>query len=285
MKRYLSTPIGVFDSGVGGLSVFRELIKLLPDEHYIYFGDTKNLPYGNKSAEEIIAFGKNTLNFFRSKGVRHVVMACNTSSALAYDTLKCEFPDIKIYPIIQDVARTFTKYSQIGVMATVGTVNSRKYTEEILKNNPCANVFEEACERFVEIVENRLYDLPGSIDYIEKKLKALLVENVEKIVLGCTHYPYLMPIFTKFAPVEMFIDPSVIFAKNIAVDIKSASAPCFEGGKKEFFVSGNAQSFIDNAKIFYDEISERNVKVILHSRANESKERSSCETNDVVKET
>jgi len=251
LKRYLNTPIGVFDSGVGGLSVLSILERHLPNEHYIYFGDTKNLPYGSKTPEEIIKFGKSTLNFFESRGVRHVVMACNTSSALAYDTLKCEFPDIKIYPIIQEVAVTLGDYARIGVMATAGTVRSGKYTKEILKNNPCAQVFEEACERFVEIVENRLYDEGKTVDYVEGKLKALLAQNVEKIVLGCTHYPYLMPILTKFAPESLFVDPSIVFAKNIAADIAGASLPSFECGKKEFFVSADAKKFVENATVFY----------------------------------
>lgn len=251
--RYLNTPIGVFDSGVGGLSVLDELEKFLPNEHYIYYGDSKNLPYGNKTQEEIITFGKNTVNFFKNKGAKHIIMACNTSSALAYDALEKEFGnEIKIYPIIQNVAKNIAKYNKIGVMATVGTVKSGKYSEEILKINPNAKVFEKGCEKFVEIVENRLYNEVSSINFIEKKLNSLIDFDVEKIILGCTHYPYLLPILTKFANENTFINPSVIFAQNISDEIKNyIRTPKFEKGEKEFFTSGNPAEFTKNAEVFY----------------------------------
>lgn len=252
--RYSKTPIGIFDSGVGGLSVLKELEKILPNEHYIYFGDTKNLPYGNKTQEEIINFGKKTINFFKNLGVKNVVMACNTSSALAYTALEKEFGnEIRIFPIIQTVAKDLAKYNRIGIMATVGTVKSLKYSEEILKINPNADVYEIGCEDFVKIVENRLYDDAKSVGYIEEKLNSLLELNVEKIVLGCTHYPYLMPIFTKNASENLFIDPATIFVQNIANEIKSASAPFIDNNvKKEFFVSAEPGKFKENAKVFFD---------------------------------
>lgn len=251
--RYLNTPIGVFDSGVGGLSVLSELEKFLPNEHYIYYGDSKNLPYGNKTQKEIITFGKNTVNFFKAKGAKHIIMACNTSSALAYEALEEEFGcEIKIYPIIQNVAKNIAMHKKIGIMATVGTVKSGKYSEEILKINPNAKVFEEGCEKFVEIVENRLYSEASSINFIEKKLNLLVALGVEKIVLGCTHYPYLLPILTKFANENTFINPSIIFAKNISNEIKNyAKTPQFEKGEKEFFTSGNPAEFAKNAEVFY----------------------------------
>ncbi len=260
--RYLKEPIGVFDSGVGGLSVLRELERALPNEHYIYYGDTKNLPYGNKTPEQIIELGRQTINFFKKLGVKNVVMACNTSSALAYDTLAQEFSDIKIFPIIQSVAKNLARCDEtgkIGVMATVGTVKSHKYAQEITKINPAAQVFELACENFVQIVEERRYDEPESIENIKSKLGELLYLGAKKIVLGCTHYPYLLPILTQYAPAEVFIDPAKIFVQNIVSEIKK-NVPFNGSGEKQFYVSGDVENFKKSAKVFRDTIDSEKVE-------------------------
>ena len=136
------SPIGIFDSGVGGLSVFAELVKLLPNENYIYFGDTINLPYGNKTKEELIKITQNIFDFFKAKKVKAVVMACNTTSALTYETLSPKY-DFKIYPIVQTVAKEIAigNYRNIGIFATQGTVNSHAYKKEIQKYSPNTQVF------------------------------------------------------------------------------------------------------------------------------------------------
>lgn len=260
--RYLEGPIGVFDSGVGGLSVLKELERELPKEHYIYYGDTKNLPYGDKTPEQIIELGKKTIKFFKGLGVKNVVMACNTSSALAYDTLLREFEDVKIFPIIQNVAKNLARCDEtgkIGIMATVGTVKSLKYSQEILKINPAVQVCELACENFVQIVEERRYEEPESIEIIKSKLGQLLYLGVEKIVLGCTHYPYLMPILTRYAPAEMFIDPAEIFVQNIVSEIKNSNMAFESEGCKEFYVSGDVENFKKSAMVFRDTINSEKV--------------------------
>lgn len=236
---------GVFDSGVGGLSVLKKIIPY--GGNYIYFADTKNLPYGNKSKEQIIEFTREIINFFIQKGAKSVIMACNTSSALAYDTLNIEFGNkIKIYPLIQTAAKYIAQNScKIGVMATEATVKSKTYTKEIQKINSNIEVIELACPKFVEIVENRLYDKKEGIEYIKNHLQILLNEGCKKIVLGCTHYPYLMPILNKFAPDDIFIDPADfmidIVKKN---DIKPLNM--------EFFASSDPLKFKHNAKIFME---------------------------------
>lgn len=250
-KRLSKTPIGIFDSGVGGLSILSELEKVMPGEHYIYFGDTKNLPYGNKSQEEIIKFGEEIMTFFVTKGVQHVVVACNTSSALSYDTLKMRFPNIKIYPLIQSVAQSLAKYNSLAILATEGTVNAQKYTSEIKKYNRNAEVYEIPCDGFVEIVENGLYDAPSTLELIDMRLEGL--PDVQKIVLGCTHYPYLLDVLDKFIDKENFINPSKIFAKKVQEDIERENqGVIFDLPKKEFYVSANPDKFIENSKIFYD---------------------------------
>ena len=158
--------IGIFDSGVGGLSILK---KLLPSGgHYLYFGDTKNVPYGNKTKEEIINFTRNIIEFFISKGAKRVVMACNTSSALAYDTLEKEFGTIiKIHPLIQTVAPYIAREGNIiGIMSTCATARSKTYTKEILKANDKAVVYELGCPDFVKIVEERLYDKKESVELV-----------------------------------------------------------------------------------------------------------------------
>lgn len=236
--------IGVFDSGVGGLSILKELIPF--GGNYLYFGDTKNLPYGNKTKDEIISFTRNIINFFITKGAKEVIMACNTSSALAYETLHEEFNNkIIIHPLIQTVAPYIAKEGEtIGIMATEGTVKSKTYTKEILKTNPNAKVYELACPDFVKIVENNLYEDKKSIDYIKEHLEILLDKKCDKIILGCTHYPYLLPILTKYANKDIFINPAN-YMKNLIKE-KSQTANI------EFFVSSNPEKFKENAKLFME---------------------------------
>ena len=169
-------PIGVFDSGVGGLSVFSQLIKLLPDENYIYFGDTANLPYGNKSQAELVNISTKIFDFFKSKKVKAVVMACNTTSALTYEILKDKY-DFKIYPVVQNVAEQIAKegHKKIGVFATQGTVNSHAYKNELQKHDKNIDVFEIACPEWVSIVENELQEDNNSIKNVKMILFLLLV--------------------------------------------------------------------------------------------------------------
>lgn len=150
--------IGVMDSGVGGLTVLKQLLKVMPSENYLYFGDTKNLPYGEKTKEQLIEIVKEIFDFFEKQNVKAVVLACNTTSATAYEELKDKY-SFKIYPLIQTVSKCVVldkSLDRIGVMATQATVNSQKYTSELKKNNPAIEVFEQACPKWVPIVENQI---------------------------------------------------------------------------------------------------------------------------------
>ena len=159
------SPVGFFDSGVGGLSVYARFRELLPYENTIYFGDLKNMPYGNKSKEQLIGFARNILNFFKERHVKAVVIACNTSSAVAYDTIKDEY-DFKIYPIIQSCAKVIAKLDikNIGVFATAATINSHAYKTEINKYNSSILVTEIACPKWTNFVEEGLIDSPECND-------------------------------------------------------------------------------------------------------------------------
>ncbi len=246
--------IGFFDSGVGGLSVLARFRKILPQENIIYFGDTLHLPYGNKTKEELIGYAKNILNFFKEKQVKAVVIACNTSSAQAYDTIKnlYQFP---IYPIIQSCANVIANsgVKKVGVFATEATVKSGKYKEELTRNNPLIEVKEMASKNWVGIVEGVGDNIEEARKNIKFEIKEMLSFNPDKIILGCTHYPYLMNEFIKYAPQNLFIDPAEIFVDFIKNDLEKRNLlNNSDGGKEEFYVTSSPEDFVKNAKIFYD---------------------------------
>ena len=247
-------PIGFFDSGVGGLSVLARFRKLLPNENIIYFGDTIHLPYGNKSKEELIGYAKNILDFMQTKGVKAVVIACNTSSAQAYDTIKNLYA-FNIYPIIQTCAKGLgvNNYKRIGVFATEATVNSGKYSEELKKHNTNVQVKEIASKNWVGIVEGVSENIEKDRIHIKDEIEEMLEFKPDKIILGCTHYPYLMNEFIKYAPKELFIDPAEIFVKYVKHDLntKNLLNNSDQIGTEEFYVSSNPKEFVENAKIFY----------------------------------
>lgn len=247
--------IGFFDSGVGGLSVYSVFRKQLPNENTIYFGDLKNMPYGNKTKDELLGFAKRILDFFAIKEVKAVVIACNTSSATVYEDIKNEY-DFKIYPIIQSCAKVIseTNMKKAGVFATLATINSGAYKREIQKYNPNIQVFETACPNWTSFVEQGQIESTECFEDIKDKMNKMLLNNPEKIILGCTHYPYLMKVLSRFAPETMFIDPAQIFVEYIKKDLQNLSLlnDSTEIGREEFFVSANPQDFVRNAKLFYD---------------------------------
>ncbi len=260
-----NNPIGVFDSGVGGLSVLYELQKILPDENYIYYGDTINLPYGNKTKEELIQISENIFDYFKEAGVKAVVMACNTTSATVYDILKYKY-DYKIYPIVQMVSKHIAEkgYNKVGVFATQATINSHAYRREITKYSPKTQVYETACPKWVHIVENELQKDKSSIENVRLNLESMQKNNVDKIILGCTHYPYLTGILKQFADEELFINPAQIFAGNIKSDLLKSGE--LREGKQEyikFYVSSNPNQFMSAARQFYNVTDAKELKPIL----------------------
>lgn len=255
-----SSPIGFFDSGVGGLSVYARFKKLLPNENTLYFGDLANMPYGNKTKEQLIGYARNILDFYQEKNVKAVVIACNTSSAQAYEDVKNHY-DFKIYPIIQSCAKVIASknLSRIGVFATEATVKSGVYTRELKKYNPSLQVHEIACPNWVNIVEGvkfasslkeRGEERVEPEQDIEFHVLEMLGFMPDKIILGCTHYPYLKDILTKYAPENLFIDPAEIFVEFIKNDIELNDSGML--GKEEIFVSANPESFVEHSKIFYE---------------------------------
>lgn len=246
--------IGVMDSGVGGLTVLKQMLEICPDENYLYFGDTKNLPYGEKTKDELILLARKVFDFFKEKNVKAVIMACNTTSATVYDELKDNY-DFTIYPIIQIVSKCITmdkNLKRIAVMATQATVNSKKYKQELTRNNPSVEVFEQACPLFVPMVEHKLKNYDEE-EIITGYLNNVLNFNPQKIILGCTHYPYLLDTISKYATGELFINPAKIFANYIKEDLKANNLLSEnQAGSIEYFASANPDKFKENAKLFLE---------------------------------
>lgn len=246
-----NSPIGFFDSGVGGLSVYSRFKKVLPNENTLYFGDLAHLPYGNKTQNELVSYARGILRFYEQKGVKAVVIACNTSSAQAYDIVKDEF-EFKIYPIIQSCAKVIanSNLERIGVFATSATVSSGVYTKELKKYNKSLEIKEIACPNWVDIVENGKYNENSAQLDIKSHLNEMMKFNPEKVILGCTHYPYLLPILKEYAPNIKFIDPAEIFVDYIKNDM--ANLLNESDGSEEIYVSANPESFMEHSKIFYN---------------------------------
>ncbi len=250
-----NSPIGFFDSGVGGLSVYSVFKKQLPNENTIYFGDLKNMPYGNKTKEELLGYAGRILDFFATKEVKAVVIACNTSSATVYETIKNDY-DFKIYPIIQSCAKVISEMDMksVGIFATSATINTHAYKHEIQKYNSNIQVYETACPNWTSYIEHGQMESAECSEDVANKMKEILLYNPDKIILGCTHYPYLMKVLSRFAPETMFIDPAEIFVEYIKNDLQRTGMlnNSEKIGRKEFYVSANPDEFVRNAKMFYE---------------------------------
>ena len=191
MKTDRNAPIGVFDSGVGGLTVAREIMRNLPMEKIVYFGDTARVPYGSKSKETVIRYSRQIVRFLQKQGVKAIVIACNTASALALDTLEKEI-DIPIIGVVKPGARVAareTTKKRVGVIATEATINSHLYRELIQQIDPEITVVGKPCPLFVPLVEEGWRKDPVTEIVARRYLKEMQDEKVDTLILGCTHYP------------------------------------------------------------------------------------------------
>jgi glutamate racemase len=188
-----SDPIGVFDSGIGGLTVVRELMRQLPNESIIYFGDTARVPYGPKSPDTVVRYSREIVDFLKHEGVKSIVVACNTATAHALPTLRAE-NDLPIVGVIEPGSRAAaraTKSGSVGVIGTQGTVNSRAYEKAIAAAAPEARITARACPLFVPLVEEGWLDTEVTRLVAHEYLDSLHDADVDTLVLGCTHYPLL----------------------------------------------------------------------------------------------
>ena len=210
----INSPIGVFDSGVGGLTVLKQLIRFLPNEDFIYLGDTARVPYGNKSQTTIEKYASEATRFLLNKDVKLIVIACNTVSSIALDAVKQNSNGIPVVGMIEYSARTalrISKNKRIGVIGTRATIESKGYERQIRKLAKSKNLMlsSYACPLFVPLVEEGFINTPATRYIAEQYLEPLKDTGIDTLILGCTHYPMLTKIISEFLPNVNLIDTGV----------------------------------------------------------------------------
>ncbi|MBN3040317.1 MAG: glutamate racemase [Candidatus Omnitrophica bacterium] len=248
-------PIGVFDSGIGGLTVLREINRQLPRENLIYFGDTARVPYGNKSKETIIKFSTQNILFLLQKKVKLVVVACNTASSLALDYIQNIF-NVPIIGVIEagvKGALRLSKRKKIGVIGTASTIKSRSYERCISSRSPDAKVIGCSCPLFVPLAEEGIVKGPIARQIIDFYLSKLKKQNLDSVILGCTHYPLLKNEISRYLKPAVVIDSAkevARFTGHILAERKMFSKRKTKG-KIDFYVTDDASGFSRLAKLFF----------------------------------
>ena len=224
--------IGIFDSGSGGLSVYRELVKVLPQEHYLYFSDNAHCPYGEKTPEYIQDRGRAITDILLGMGADIIVVACNTATAAAIATLRAEYPHVPFVgmePAVKPAALG-TQTGVIGVLATAGTLKGSKYLNTRGQYEDNVTIVEHVGVGFVELVENGILDGPEAESTVRTSLQPLLDAGADRIVLGCTHYPFLRPVIERLAgPGVQVIDPAPAVARQTVRVLQEHGIPYGEG--------------------------------------------------------
>ena len=257
-------PIGIFDSGIGGLTVFKEIRKRFPREDIVYFGDTARVPYGPKSRHTVIEYSVQNARFLTQMGAKIIIVACNTSSAVAIPHLKKVF-DLPVLGVIEPGARTAVKVSsrhQIGIIGTIGTINSKAYKTAIKNLDQDAEVFSQACPLFVSLVEEGWEKHQVTKLIIQEYLDPLLSHNIDTLVLGCTHYPVLKNQIRDVIGHEIkLVDSAEATADKLTTLLPE---PATEGnGKERFFVSDDEERFYKIASRILDDNINQLKKVTL----------------------
>ncbi|NMB27702.1 MAG: glutamate racemase [Tissierellia bacterium] len=241
-------PIGVFDSGIGGLTVLKEVVEQLPGEDIIYFGDTARIPYGTRSKETVIKYFFQSVRFLLTKEIKAIIIACNTASALAMEESKKVF-DIPIIGVIDPGAKaaaSSTKNSTIGIIGTEGTINSQSYQRKIRKMLPGGEIIGISCPLFVPIVEEGWENTDVAYITAQKYLLELKEHNVDSLVLGCTHYPALRYTIAKVLGDNVtLVNPAYETAKAAKIMLKEQNllSSKIDGGKCDFYVSDDPEKF------------------------------------------
>ena len=224
MKIDRDAPIGVFDSGVGGLTVAREIMRNLPSEKIVYFGDTARVPYGSKSRDTVIRYSRQIIHFLKEQQVKAIVIACNTASAFALDAVQHE-QDIPVLGVIgagAKVAAEETVNKRVGVIGTVGTVGSGIHEAYLKKLDPEITVIGKACPLFVPLVEEGWLHDPVTVEVANRYLQELKDKDVDTLILGCTHYPLLKPLLKAEAPGITLVDSALTTAEAAAQALAAA---------------------------------------------------------------
>jgi len=264
----LSTgPIGIFDSGYGGLTVMKEIVRALPAYDYCYLGDNARAPYGNRSFDTVYEYTLQAVNWFFSKHCPLVILACNTASAKALRTIQQNdlpriAPENRVLGVIRptsEVIGDMSRSKKVGILATRGTVQSESYKLEIEKFFPAVSVTQEACPMWVPLVENNEHLGPGADYFIRKNLDALMsrTPGIDTLLLACTHYPLLMPKLTAYLPKDVrIVAQGAIVADSLATYLgkhPEIESRCTKGGSRTFFTTDSTTDFDRQASVFYGE--------------------------------
>jgi glutamate racemase len=258
-------PIGVFDSGYGGLTVLKEIVQHLPQYDYLYLGDNARAPYGSRSFDTVYRYTLQCVQWFFSKGCSLVILACNTASAKALRTIQQNdlpriAPDKRVLGVIRpttEMIGTLTKTNQVGILATTGTVVSESYPIEIKKFFPHINVYQEACPMWVPLVENNEYNKPGADYFIQQHLQNILSKSasIDTLLLACTHYPLLKNKIAQFLPAGItLLSQGEIVAKGLSDYLRrhpEMESRCSKNGQRLFFTTDSVEDFDRHGSAFY----------------------------------
>ncbi len=275
-------PIGVFDSGVGGLTVVREIMRQIPNEKIIYFGDTARVPYGNKSRKTVTRFSQQIVRFLRTFQVKTIVVACNTASAYAMEALEQDI-DIPIIGVVKPGARaavSATGNGRIGVIATEATIGSQIYTKYIQELNQNISIYGKACPLFVPLVEEGLWEDPVTDEIARRYLTELIDIDIDTLILGCTHYPLIrstlgkimgerVALFIRILPVFLaLVNPAYETARElrellIRHGLLREEPPALGSNRYQFYISDKADKFVHfaNSIIKYGILSAKTVNI------------------------
>jgi len=259
--------IGIFDSGLGGLTVVKEIMSLLPKEQIFYLGDTARFPYGTKAKETIVRFSKEITTFLMKKNVKIIVDACNTSSALALKELKTAF-DIDIIGVIEAGARAAvdaTINKKIGLIGTKATIGSGAYKEAIKKYDPTVKVFVKATPLLVPLVEEGWLNNRETENILRYYMNDFKQKKIDTLVLGCTHYPLLKPLIRKIMPQINIIDSAREMAKTVRALLEARDMTASKNNRKKsaFFVTDTPETFNKIGRMFMkkDMIDAKRVRI------------------------
>lgn len=249
-------PIGIFDSGVGGLTVLKEISKLIPTENIVYLGDTARVPYGIRSAETVVKYSIECADFLFKKQIKMLVVACNTSSSVSLDVLRERLP-IPVIGVIEPGVRAalkVTKNGKIGIIGTEATVQSESYAKKIKSLNPNIEVISKACPLFVPLVEDGI--LEGAIAelVVERYLKDIKNSGIDTLILGCTHYPLLKKTIQKYMEGITLVDSAQEIAEEVKIMLSQQGLlnEKSDEGYKIFYVTDSPERFKKIGEIFLD---------------------------------
>ncbi len=262
-------PIGVFDSGLGGITAVRELMRVLPSQPIIYFGDTGRVPYGGRSREAIVRYTRQDIRFLRTFDLKLIMIACGTASTMALDTVSGEF-DIPILGVVEPSVKRAVECSEngrIGVIGTAATIRSGKYERLLASRAPDAAVYSAACPLFVPLVENGHFR-PGdvAVEAIAREyLEPIAAQNIDTLILGCTHYPLLSEVIAGImGPGVTLVDSGAVCADELARRLRKDGLLCDDraGGGCRFYVSDSVDNFASTASAFLGRSVENDVEQI-----------------------